>query len=112
VFVTVTAYASPAPARTAAGGRPATGATIPAATSLAAETIIYTATGSPADVTYGPSGSRIKGHSPITITAKLGNAGYYRVGAQLGSSDGAVTVEILVNGKVIRLGTALRDAPA
>jgi hypothetical protein len=48
----------------------------------------------------------------MTITAKLGNAGYYRVGAQLGSSDGAVTVEILVNGKVIRLGTALRDAPA
>jgi hypothetical protein len=28
----------------------------------------------------------------MTITAKLGNAGYYRVGTQLGSSDGAVTV--------------------
>jgi hypothetical protein len=43
----------------------------------------------------------------MTITAKLGNAqSAYSVRAQLGSSDGAVTVEVLVNGKVISTGTA------
>jgi hypothetical protein len=83
VFITVTAQPSPAPATTGA-----TAPTPTSATSPAAETITYKVIGSPADVGYGPSGSDIAGNSPMTITAKLGNAGYYPVGAQLRNSGG------------------------
>jgi hypothetical protein len=40
------------------------------------------------------------------FAAQIGDAQYYSVGAQLGSSDGVVTVAILVNGQVISTGTA------
>ena len=56
-------------------------------------------------MTYGPSGSDIAGRSPMMVTAPLGNAQYYAVVADL-LGNGTVTVEILVNGKVISTGTA------
>lgn len=63
-------------------------------------TITYIVTGSPADVTYGPAGSNYTGTVPMRITRPLGHASFYAISAQL-NGGGAVTVEILVNGKAV-----------
>jgi hypothetical protein len=89
---------------TAAVSAPAP-ASSPAAKAAAVSTLTYVVTGSPADVTYGPAGSSLSGHSGMTKTAKLGNAVYYSVDAQL-SGSGSVTCEIKVNGKVVSKSTA------
>ena len=67
----------------------------------AVPTLTYQVTGSSAaDVTYGPAGSTLSGATPMKVNAKLGNAIYYSLTAQL-QGGGSVTVKILINGKVI-----------
>jgi hypothetical protein len=75
------------------------------ATTAAAATVTYKVTGSYADVTYGPAGSNLQGHVPLRKTARIGNAAYYAVTAQL-QGGGSVTCEILVDGAVISKATA------
>jgi hypothetical protein len=70
-----------------------------------AHTVTYIVTGSPADVTYGPSGSDLQGYVPMDVNAPLGNPVYYAISAQL-QGGGQVTCEILVGGKVISKSTA------
>lgn len=70
-----------------------------------AQTVTFVVTGSPATVTYGPEGSNLDGTVPMKVTQKLGNPVYYSVTAQL-QGGGSVTVEILVNGKVVSKGKA------
>lgn len=97
--------ASSAPAETTAS---ATKAAKPAVTKPKPKpnTIAYVVTGSSGtDVMYGPSGSSFTGHSPMSITKKLGHPQYYSITAQLQGS-GKVTCELLVNGKVMSKGTA------
>lgn len=69
------------------------------------DTVEYIVTGSPADVTYGPSGSSLSGHSGMHVTKKLGSPSYYSISAQL-TGSGKVTCEIKVKGKVVSKGTA------
>ena len=75
------------------------------APSSPAPTITYIVTGSPADVTYGASGSDTQGTVPMKVTAPLGDPSFYAINAQLQGS-GSVHVEILIDGKVISQGTA------
>jgi hypothetical protein len=69
------------------------------------DTVEYIVTGSPADVTYGPAGSSLSGHSGMHVTKKLADPTYYSISAQLAGS-GKVTCEIKVKGKVVSKGTA------
>ena len=67
----------------------------------AVPTLTYEVVGSSAaDVTYGPAGSTLSGAIPMKVNAKLGNAIYYSLTAQL-QGGGSVTVKILINGTVI-----------
>jgi hypothetical protein len=75
------------------------------AVAAAAQTVTYSVTGSPADVTYGPAGSDLSAHVPLHKTAKLGNPSYYAISAQL-QGGGTVKCEISVNGKVVSKATA------
>lgn len=94
---------SSAPATTAAPA--ATHSSTPAR-AAAAPKVTYVVTGTPgADITYGPAGSSLSGHSPMRVTRKLGHALYYSIQAQLQGS-GEVTVKILIGGKVISKAVA------
>lgn len=89
------ATAAPAATHSSAKARPA-----------AAPKVTYVVTGTPgADITYGPAGSSLSGHSPMRVTRKLGHALYYSIQAQLQGS-GEVTVKILIGGKVISKAVA------
>lgn len=97
--------AAPAAATTAATAQAAAPAARKTSTVPAVPVITYIVTGSPADVTYGPEGSNSQGTVPMHVKARLGNAGYYAIQAQL-QGDGSVTVKIEINGKVISSGRA------
>jgi hypothetical protein len=63
--------------------------------------ITYVATGSSADVTYGPSGSGYTGSAPLTVTkALIGNPQFYSISAQL-KNGGTVTCQLKVDGVTI-----------
>ena len=64
-------------------------------------------TGSPADVTYGPSGSSLSGSVPLDVAGKIPSPApaYYAVTAQLQGS-GSVSCQIKVDGDVISTGRA------
>jgi hypothetical protein len=70
-------------------------------------TVEFIVSGSPADVTYGPSGSSLSGSVPLGVTAPIPSPApaYYAVTAQLQGS-GAVSCEIKVDGEVISAATA------
>lgn len=76
-----------------------------AAQAAAKQTLTYSVTGSPADVTYGPTGSEAAGTVPLSASGPLGSPLYYSITAQLQGS-GTVTCEILIDGKVISQSTA------
>jgi hypothetical protein len=65
-------------------------------------TITYKVSGSPADVTYGPSGSSYTGTVPMSKTMSLGDsdAAYYAITAQL-QGGGAVNCAIVIDGQTI-----------
>jgi hypothetical protein len=69
------------------------------------DTVEYIVTGSRAEVTYGPAGSSLSGHSPMTVKKPLGHPTFYSVTAQL-SGSGKVTCKIEIKGKVISQATA------
>lgn len=88
----------------------ATGASAPAVTASqappAAQTVTYVATGSSADVAYGPAGSDATGSVPMRKTTAIGTpATYYAISAQL-NGGGSVSCKILVNGTVVSQATA------
>jgi hypothetical protein len=63
--------------------------------------VTYVATGSSANVTYGPSGTGYQGAVPLTVTKPLvGNPQFYSISAQL-KAGGTVTCEIKVDGVTI-----------
>ena len=63
--------------------------------------VTYVATGSSADVTYGPSGTGYQGTVPLTVTKPLvGNPQSYSISAQL-KAGGTVTCAIKVDGVTI-----------
>jgi hypothetical protein len=63
---------------------------------LVPQQVTYVATGSSADVTYGPSGSGYQGTVPLTVTKPLvGNPQFYSMSVQLKAS-GSVTCAIKV----------------
>lgn len=76
-------------------------------TAAAAQTVTYVVTGSPADVTYGPTGTELAGTVPMNKTAAIPPKPplYYSVSAQLQGS-GTVSCEIKISGKVISSSTA------
>lgn len=86
--------AAPAPKKTTTKPKP-----------KAPDTVEYIVIGSPAEVTYGPAGSSLSGHSGMHISKKLGHPSYYSISAQL-SGSGKVTCEIKVKGKVVSHATA------
>lgn len=98
---------TPAPVSATSAAAPAAAASTTAPAAAAAPSkITYEVTGTPgAQVTYGPAGSDLNGSVPMHVTARLGNAEYYDIQAQLQGS-GDVTVKILINGKVISSGHA------
>jgi hypothetical protein len=68
--------------------------------------ITYVLSGSgAAEVTYGPSGSDIKGSLPMHVANPMGGADSYSIKAQL-QGGGDVTCQIEVDGKVISRATA------
>ena len=68
---------------------------------LVPQQVTYVATGSSADVTYGPSGSGYQGTVPLTVTKPLvGNPQFYSMSVQLKAS-GSVTCAIKVDGVTI-----------
>lgn len=70
-------------------------------------TVEIIVTGSPADVTYGPSGSSLSGSVPLDVGGKIPSPApaYYAVNAQLQGS-GSVSCQIKVDGKVISTAQA------
>jgi hypothetical protein len=66
----------------------------------APETVTYIVSGSNADVTYGPAGSSLSGHSPMKVTKKLGDPAYYSISAQLNGS-GHVSCKLEIDGEVV-----------
>lgn len=63
--------------------------------------VTYVASGSSADVTYGPSGSGYQGSVPLTVTKPLvGNPQFYSISVQL-KTGGTVTCQIRVDGVTI-----------
>jgi hypothetical protein len=68
--------------------------------------VTYVATGSSANVTYGPSGSGYQGSVPLTVTrALVGNPQFYSISAQL-KAGGTVTCQLKVDGVTIVSATA------
>jgi hypothetical protein len=67
--------------------------------------VTYVATGSSANVTYGPSGSGYQGSVPLTVTRPLGNPQFYSISAQL-RGGGTVTCQLKVDGVMIASATA------
>jgi hypothetical protein len=72
------------------------------------QTVTYIVTGSPADVTYGPSGSNHQGYVPMKITEPLGSPSYYAINAQL-NGGGRVTCKLKVDGVTLSTGSASGD---
>src|SRR5215469_11954919 len=73
---------------------------------LAPQEVTYVATGSTADVTYGPSGSGYQGTGPLTVTKPLvGNPQFYSISAQL-KGAAPVTCSIKVDGVTIVTSSA------
>lgn len=70
-------------------------------------TVELIVSGSPADVSYGPSGSSLSGTVPLDVTVQIPDPApaYYAVNAQLQGS-GAVSCEIRVDGVVISTAQA------
>jgi hypothetical protein len=70
-------------------------------------TVEFIVSGSPADVTYGPSGSSLSGSVPLDVTGQIPSPvpAYYAVSAQL-QGAGAVSCEIRVDGVVISTARA------
>jgi Protein of unknown function (DUF732) len=63
--------------------------------------VTYVATGSSADVTYGPSGSGYQGSVPLAVSrALVGNPQFYSISAQL-KDGGTVTCQLKVDGVTI-----------
>ena len=63
--------------------------------------VTYVASGSSADVTYGPSGSGFQGSVPLTVTRPLvGNPQFYSISVQL-KAGGTVTCQLKVDGVTI-----------
>ena len=63
--------------------------------------VTYVATGSSADVTYGPSGSGYQGSVPLWVTKPLvGNPQFYSMSVQM-KNGGTVTCQIRVDGVTI-----------
>ena len=79
----------------------------PSPTPAAPDTVTFIVNGSPADVTYGPSGSDLIGTVPMskTLTIPSSAPSYYAVSAQL-QGDGTVSCQIQVDGKTISTATA------
>jgi len=68
--------------------------------------VTYVATGSSANVTYGPSGSGFQGTAPLAVTRPLvGNPQFYSISAQL-KGGGTVTCQLKVDGVTIASSTA------
>ena len=67
--------------------------------------VTYVATGSSANVTYGPSGSGYQGSVPLAVTRPLGNPQFYPISAQL-KEGGTVTCQLKVDGVTIASATA------
>ena len=97
LFVIIVIAAAVAGARHSGGtaSKPGAGQTV---------TYIVTGTGG-ANVMYGPAGSSLNGHVPMSITRPLGNPTFYSITAQL-QGGGHVTCKLLVDGKVISSATA------
>jgi hypothetical protein len=70
-------------------------------------TVEIIVSGSPADVTYGPSGSSLSGTVPLDVAGQIPSPApaFYAVTAQL-QGAGAVSCEIKVDGKVISAARA------
>lgn len=93
---------------TGASGFTATSQAAAPATSAAAavkQSVTFVVTGSPADVTYGPSGTSVQGTVPMRVTKPLSNPVFYSLYAQL-QGGGEVTCKILVDGKIISQSVA------
>jgi hypothetical protein len=69
------------------------------------QTVTYVVSGSPADVTYGPSGSDHSGTVPMSVTRRLGHPSYYAIDAQL-NGDARVVCKIKVDGVTLSSGSA------
>jgi len=68
--------------------------------------VTYVATGSSAEVTYGPSGSGYQGSVPLSVTRPLvGNPQFYSISAQL-KGGGTVTCQLKVDGVTIASASA------
>jgi hypothetical protein len=70
-------------------------------------TVEFIVSGSPADVTYGPSGSSLSGSVPLHMAGHIPSPvpAFYAINAQL-QGAGAVSCEIKVDGKVISAARA------
>jgi hypothetical protein len=78
----------------------------PIAVPAGRHTITYVLSGSGApEVTYGPSGSDIKGSLPMHVANPMGRADSYSITAKL-QGGGDVTCQIEVDGKVVSRATA------
>jgi len=67
--------------------------------------VTYVATGSTANVTYGPSGSGYQGNVPLEVSRPLGNPQFYSISAQL-KAGGTVSCQLKVDGVTIASATA------
>ena len=67
--------------------------------------VTYIASGSTANVTYGPSGSGYQGSVPLAVSRPLGNPQFYSISAQL-KVGGTVTCQLKVDGVTIASATA------
>ena len=67
--------------------------------------VTYIASGSTANVTYGPSGSGYQGSVPLAVSRPLGNPQFYSISAQL-KGGGTVTCQLRVDGVTIASSTA------
>src|SRR5215471_16546387 len=72
---------------------------------LGPQQVTYVATGSSANVTYGPSGSGYQGSVPLAVSRPLGNPQFYSISAQL-KVGGTVTCQLKVDGVTIASATA------
>lgn len=97
-------HGSPRPSAGAAGAAAPPAASSPAAPAQASK-VTFVVTGSPAQVTYGDTGSNAQGSVPMRETMPLGNPLYYSINAQLNGS-GKVSCQIIIGGKVISFATA------
>jgi hypothetical protein len=70
-------------------------------------TVEFIVSGSPADVTYGPSGSSLSGSVPLDMAGQIPSPvpAFYAINAQL-QGGGSVSCEIKVDGKVISAALA------